>query len=287
MADRAVEVGSSISFENVICGVDSSAESREATSQAVVVADEGARLWAVSVWDPGLAMHAGIHASEVAADLRNASSTALAEARRAVPGIESLLIRGGQVAGMLAAIANLEADLVSVGAHGLSRPAGVLFGSVATAMAHHAPCSVLIARRPEAGTFPAPIIQATDGSVEALAASSVAGRIAARQGAAVTTLNVGDDPERGAEIAAGAAASIRGQGSESTPRAETGSPPAQIIEVANEIGASLIVIGSRGMTGVRALGSVSERVAHRAPCSVLIVRPTSHPSTDSGPPGGA
>jgi hypothetical protein len=36
----------------------------------------------------------------------------------------------------------------------------------------------------------------------------------------------------------------------------------------------LIVVGSRGLHGPRALGSVSERVAHRAPCSVLVVRPT-------------
>jgi nucleotide-binding universal stress UspA family protein len=35
----------------------------------------------------------------------------------------------------------------------------------------------------------------------------------------------------------------------------------------------LLVVGSRGLHGIRALGSVSERVAHKAPCSVLVVRP--------------
>jgi nucleotide-binding universal stress UspA family protein len=39
----------------------------------------------------------------------------------------------------------------------------------------------------------------------------------------------------------------------------------------------LVVLGSRGMHGVRALGSVSERVAHRAASSVLVVK---------GPTGG-
>ena len=34
----------------------------------------------------------------------------------------------------------------------------------------------------------------------------------------------------------------------------------------------LLVIGSRGLHGVKSLGSVSERVAHRAECSTLIVR---------------
>ena len=36
--------------------------------------------------------------------------------------------------------------------------------------------------------------------------------------------------------------------------------------------ADLVVVGSRGLKGLKALGSVSERVAHRAAASVLIVR---------------
>jgi nucleotide-binding universal stress UspA family protein len=36
--------------------------------------------------------------------------------------------------------------------------------------------------------------------------------------------------------------------------------------------ADLVVVGSRGLDGLRSLGSVSERVAHQAGCSVLIVR---------------
>jgi nucleotide-binding universal stress UspA family protein len=34
----------------------------------------------------------------------------------------------------------------------------------------------------------------------------------------------------------------------------------------------LVVIGSRGLHGLKALGSISERVAHQAECSVLVVR---------------
>ena len=34
----------------------------------------------------------------------------------------------------------------------------------------------------------------------------------------------------------------------------------------------LLVVGSRGLKGIRSLGSVSERVAHEAVCSVLVVR---------------
>ena len=35
----------------------------------------------------------------------------------------------------------------------------------------------------------------------------------------------------------------------------------------------LIVMGARGLKGAKALGSVSERVAHKASSSVLVVRP--------------
>ena len=43
------------------------------------------------------------------------------------------------------------------------------------------------------------------------------------------------------------------------------------LAVASE-SADLIVVGSRGLRGMRALGSLSERIAHEASCSVLVVR---------------
>jgi Universal stress protein family len=43
--------------------------------------------------------------------------------------------------------------------------------------------------------------------------------------------------------------------------------------------ADLVVLGSRGLHGLPALGSVSERVAHRATCSVLVVREPSDRET--------
>ena len=39
-----------------------------------------------------------------------------------------------------------------------------------------------------------------------------------------------------------------------------------------EDGGDLIVVGSRGLHGLRALGSVSERVAHGADATVLVAR---------------
>ena len=53
-----------------------------------------------------------------------------------------------------------------------------------------------------------------------------------------------------------------------------GDPAHVIIDVATEQGADLIVVGARGTTGMRRfmLGNVSSKLAHHAPCSVLIVR---------------
>lgn len=46
-----------------------------------------------------------------------------------------------------------------------------------------------------------------------------------------------------------------------------------LCDVAERVGADVIVVGSRGMTGARRmLGSVPNSVAHNSPCSVLIVR---------------
>jgi nucleotide-binding universal stress UspA family protein len=158
------ESGAPISFDTVVCGVDTSPESREGARQAATLAADGAQLWGVSVWDAGLAMHAGIHASRVMAELRNDSISTLRDAEEAIPGIRTILVKGPEVAGLLGAVANLEADLVAVGSRGNSRAAGVVFGSIATAMAHHVPCSVLIARPPAREPFPSPILHAADGS---------------------------------------------------------------------------------------------------------------------------
>jgi len=57
-------------------------------------------------------------------------------------------------------------------------------------------------------------------------------------------------------------------------RAVRGDAADAIIEVAEQVGADLIVVGNKGMTGARRflLGSVPNKVSHHAPCSVLIVR---------------
>lgn len=56
-------------------------------------------------------------------------------------------------------------------------------------------------------------------------------------------------------------------------RIAVGDPADEIVTVAREIDADLIVMPSRGKTGLRRwmIGSVAERVVRRAPCPVLIL----------------
>ena len=65
-------------------------------------------------------------------------------------------------------------------------------------------------------------------------------------------------------------------GVEAEVHARQGSPADAILDVAEETGADLIVVGNKGMTGAERflLGSVPNKVSHHAPCSVLIVRTT-------------
>jgi nucleotide-binding universal stress UspA family protein len=269
-----------IEYKTVVCGVDASPQSAEAPRQALAIAEQDADIWAVSVWSSREAMAAGIHASDVTIDLRSQAESALRAAVADDPRIRPILVRGPDVAGLLTTAVDLEADLICVAAHGRSRPAGILFGSVATAMAHHAPCSVLICREPSSRPFPQLIVHATDGSPESLAAAQVAGEIAARHDSTVVTLHVSDGSGEGQGVAEEAVRILEACGREPVMRVEQGSAKRRIVETAAEAGASLVVLGSRGKTGVAAIGSVSEHVAHRAPCSTLIVRPTEHPARD-------
>ena len=73
-----------------------------------------------------------------------------------------------------------------------------------------------------------------------------------------------------------AASEIRRAGVEVEVFARQGDPADAILDVAEERGSDLIVVGNKGMTGAKRflLGSVPNKVSHHAPCSVLIIRTT-------------
>lgn len=71
-----------------------------------------------------------------------------------------------------------------------------------------------------------------------------------------------------------AARVVRSKGVEVETHASEGQPAEVIINVADQEKADLIVVGSRGLTGIKRylLGSVSSKVSEHAHCSVMIVR---------------
>lgn len=71
------------------------------------------------------------------------------------------------------------------------------------------------------------------------------------------------------------ASRARAAGVEAETHARSGAAADAIFDVAEAVGADLIVVGNKGMAGVRrVLGSVPNSVAHHAPCSVLIADTT-------------
>ena len=73
-----------------------------------------------------------------------------------------------------------------------------------------------------------------------------------------------------------AAGQARQQGVDADIHPREGDPADAILDVAEELGASLIVVGNKGMTGARRflLGSVPNKISHHATTGVYIVRTT-------------
>jgi nucleotide-binding universal stress UspA family protein len=102
-----------------------------------------------------------------------------------------------------------------------------------------------------------------DGSEESFSAAIVAHDIATRIGSRVQFLVArGASPD---DLASDALAKS-GYDLVSSDK----KPVPALLEAGRD--ADLLIVGSRGVTGLCALGSVSERVAHHAPCSLLVVR---------------
>jgi nucleotide-binding universal stress UspA family protein len=79
-----------------------------------------------------------------------------------------------------------------------------------------------------------------------------------------------------AEIAARGATLARSSGFDAEGRGELAAPTwERIIDVADELDAPLIVLGSRGLTGIREMlnGGVCHQVAERAGRPVMVVPP--------------
>jgi nucleotide-binding universal stress UspA family protein len=139
------------------------------------------------------------------------------------------------------------------------------------------------------------VLVATDGSQTAGQAVRVAIELAAifeatlhvvnihasntRSSLGVTAMTIPPEAVDFGEEATAHAESVaslaRQKGLASTSHVGSGDPATQIVAIAKDEGVDLIVVGNRGMRGLkRVLGSVPNAVAHRAPCAVLIVNTT-------------
>jgi nucleotide-binding universal stress UspA family protein len=76
------------------------------------------------------------------------------------------------------------------------------------------------------------------------------------------------------ELLADAVRQASEQGVEFTTHKQWGSPGAEIVNLAGELGAGLVVLGSRGHSRLERifLGSVSSFVVEHSPCATLVVR---------------
>lgn len=126
-------------------------------------------------------------------------------------------------------------------------------------------CSALVARRLAApDSFPASVAVGVDGSQVAADAHAVAAAIAGRSGADLrVVVALGG---RGADLDA-LHNGPRHVGIDVLDRRD---PVDALLAAAQDV--DLLVVGNRGLHGLRSLGSVSERLVSRSPCSVLVVR---------------
>jgi nucleotide-binding universal stress UspA family protein len=188
-----------------------------------------------------------------------------------------------------------EADLIVLGSRGHGPLVSMVFGSVAAEVVDHAGRPVLVARSRSLTR----VLLAHDGSDCATNAERLVAEWAIFDGRPVDVLSVAElivpwhlpstsvlygtavhgyfvDArsllEAHSAIADAAAARLKGAGREAVGLMAEGHVAAKVIESAEQRGADLIVIGTRGLTGIsRALlGSVARNVLHHSPVSVLV-----------------
>jgi nucleotide-binding universal stress UspA family protein len=121
-----------------------------------------------------------------------------------------------------------------------------------------------------------PIVVGTDGSQNAAVAVRCAAELGRRLGAELHIACAHRPRLRSREQAerALAEATQAARGGATAIHAREGPAAEALIELAEELGAQLIVVGDKGMTGASRflLGSVPNKVSHHAPCNVLIAR---------------
>jgi nucleotide-binding universal stress UspA family protein len=250
-------------FARVVVGVDGTDWGFEALRQALALAPaEDSRLDAVTALHTSPAARTGFEAghwvdvlTSEAEEAREAAETML----RDRAACSARVVRGTPLHVLRQARDEARATLLALGARRSSRFLGIMLGDTASELLHDGACSVLLARPPHEGVWqPRRVVVGLDGSASALAALATADDLVSRVGATVEVV-----------CAASGGPRVEGAWTGRVDSWDDAQPVAALVGRSNE--ADLVVVGSRGLHGLRALGSVSERVAHRAHCSVLVV----------------
>src|SRR5215212_1997261 len=210
---------------------------------------------------------------------------------------QSHLRRGGAAEEVIDLAEELETGLIVLGSRGRGRIRRALMGSVSDSVVRHAHCPVMVVRWKPV-VFPAKILLATDGSEEAVLAAQSAADLAARTGSELHVTHVGKALSQGGfvagvdvgplptgsqelldkeakELLQAQLERMREAGASVTEaHLMSGRADEEIIVRAEQVGADLVVVGSRGLGGVRRalMGSVSDSVVRHAHCPVLVVR---------------
>jgi nucleotide-binding universal stress UspA family protein len=249
-------------FPRILCAVDGTAGTEAAIEQAFAVAGRDARIaFATSWYGPGAV------ADERA---REAVEAAVARGRKAGVAVRAESFHSPRLGNALLT-ATAAHDLVVVGAHSHARATGIVLGETATQLVHRCSVPVLVAReRP----LTCGVVVATRAQPADRVVVTTGTQLAARLGAELTVVHVIErhDAARQPELRAELADARAFLGRPLDFLEDHGPAPRAIVVAAEGDGAGLVVVGSDGRRGLSALASVSERVAHLAPCSVLVMR---------------
>jgi nucleotide-binding universal stress UspA family protein len=245
-------------------GIDGSDESREAARQAAILVD--GELTLLSAYDVAPAIGGtGVGVAHyLDEDVQRAAATDALRRVREDPAVglaTGKVVFGRPADTLISEVEREQITLLVVGSHGLGRVAGFVLGSTANEVIRTLPCSVLIARRGKSDEFPNRVVVGVDGSPESASAHAVASQLSERFSAELLSVVAGG----GKGVDRRLIDLMVGSRLDESPD----EPVAALVAAAAD--ADLLVVGSRGLHGLKALGSVSERVAHQSDSSVLIV----------------
>jgi nucleotide-binding universal stress UspA family protein len=265
-------------FADVLCAVDGTRGSLTAVRQAVALAGAQGCVTLLAVSAPtGSARYRGAaidpvrveRVLEVAAQLAREAGvrcTTVAEAR----GAPSKMI--------LQHAPNHE--LLAMGAPTVSWLGGLFTGGVAESVLRSFTTPLLLARpAPREQPFGRRIVVASDAGESSDVLVELGASLALQLGGGVMLVHaVGVESNARPHKIERQVHSLEAMVSDSYEvHVEAGAAHSVIAEIAAHGQASLIVMGGRRLDGPRALGSVTERVIHDGPCSVLVLPPASQP----------